>query len=207
MTSVPKDITARCGMDALTQLIESFTSINAQPITDSLAILGIQKIADSFKKAYTDGNNIRSRTDMAFGALLSGVCLANAGLGAVHGFASSIGAMFPIPHGTICAILLASTIQSNIRNTNEKSLLQKYAKIASILTSKHYDTLEEACNALIQFLKDLTAFLNIPPLGVFNVNNGDIQKIVKKSKKASSMKYNPVDLSIDDLTNIIQNVL
>ncbi|MFW9930640.1 MAG: iron-containing alcohol dehydrogenase [Candidatus Thorarchaeota archaeon] len=205
MLSVPKDITARCGMDALTQLIEAYTSTNSQPITDSLAILGIKTIVRSFKQVYSDGENIFARTDMAFGALLGGICLANAGLGAVHGFASPIGAMFPIPHGTICAALLVPTICSNIKKTSDINLLQKYSNIASIFSSKTYDNHKVACNDLIKYLDDLMSYLNMQSLKDFDINNEAIPELIAKAKTSSSMKYNPVNLSKSDLSKILKD--
>lgn len=112
--NVPKEVTARSGMDALCQCIESFTSIGANPITDALALEGIVRAGRSLERAYRDGSDMDAREDMAMAALLSGITLTSAGLGAVHGFAAPLGANFPVPHGTVCAALLPHVIRENV---------------------------------------------------------------------------------------------
>ena len=106
MLKCPKSITAQSGMDAFTQLLESYLSTNANPMTDALAVDGIRNIRDGLEGAVYDGENISFREKMAYASLLSGITLANAGLGTVHGFASSIGGYFDIPHGLVCARMM-----------------------------------------------------------------------------------------------------
>lgn len=210
MTSVPSSVTAACGMDALTQLIESYTSINAQPVTDTLALLGIKKCAKSLVLAFEKGDSIEAREDMALAALLSGICLANAGLGAVHGFASPLGGL-NIPHGVICASLLAPTIESNIKTLKKKNHLDetlfKYSNLGRILSGKPDINAEDAHQRLIKYLKSVTQRLKIPRLSEYGLNRIEISEIVDKAKKASSMRYNPVPLPDNNLKEILLQAL
>ncbi|MFX1255900.1 MAG: iron-containing alcohol dehydrogenase [Promethearchaeota archaeon] len=211
MLSVPSDVTARTGLDALSQLIEAYTSKNSQPITDALALLGVQKASHSLLKAYKNGGDIEAREDMAMAALLSGICLANAGLGAIHGFAGPIGGLFSIPHGTVCAALLVPTIQYNIEELKEKNpnhpTLAKYAKLGALCFGQTFSSGEEAQLALIEYLRGLVQSLKIPKLSQFGLTNADISGIISKAKKASSMRYNPIELKDYTLYKILDQVL
>ncbi|MHA2225734.1 MAG: iron-containing alcohol dehydrogenase [Candidatus Hodarchaeales archaeon] len=210
MIYLSPSVTATCGMDALTQLIEAYTSNNSNQITDSLAILGIEKASKFLLTAYDEGNSLDARTNMALASLLSGICLANAGLGAVHGFASPMGGL-EIPHGVICAALLAPTVEANIqalKRVNRKHpVLVKYAKLGSIVSDRSYSSEEEAHKTLVRYLKNLTRNLNIPRFTKFGISISDIKNIVEKAKKASSMKYNPVVLSDESLTEIVRQAI
>ena len=210
MTSVPASVTATCGMDALTQLIESYTSKNAQPITDALALLGLKKCRKSLLLAFKKGDSIEAREDMALASLLSGICLANAGLGAVHGFASPMGGL-QIPHGVICAALLAPTIEANIKQLIMKdpknATLMKYAQLGEIILEKTFPSINDAHLALMNYLKDLTKELNIPTLSEFALTDSDIKSILEKVMKSSSMKYNPISLRETVLKEILDQVI
>lgn len=210
MVTVPSSVTASCGMDALTQLIEAYTSNKAQPMTDALAVLGIKKATKSLLSAYKDGQLLEAREDMALASLISGICLANAGLGAVHGFASPMGGL-NIPHGVICSTLLAPTIETNISKLKSKVkkeiTLEKYTRLAEIISNKTFPNMELAHKALVDFLKTLTQELKIPKLSEFGVLESDIPMIVKKAKRASSMKYNPISLDDTALSNILKQAL
>ncbi|MHA2365700.1 MAG: iron-containing alcohol dehydrogenase [Candidatus Hodarchaeales archaeon] len=209
MTSVPPEVTARCGMDALTQLIEPYTSNNSLLITDNLAELGIALISESIRIAFLDGKNIEARSKMALGALLGGICLTNTGLGAVHGFASPMGAMFSIPHGSICAALLTQTVRMNIQALKERNpenqVLLKYARISELLTGQTHDSLNLAYEDLIDYLHKLSKLLDIPSLGKWPISVEDYPKIVEKAKNASSMTYNPIKLTDNELTDILKS--
>ncbi|MFX0091113.1 MAG: iron-containing alcohol dehydrogenase [Candidatus Hodarchaeota archaeon] len=211
MLSVPPEVTASCGLDAFTQLLEPYTSNKAQPITDALALLGIQRARNSLVRAYKQGNDLSARENMAMAALLSGICLANVGLGAVHGFASPLGGMFPIPHGVVCAALLAPTIQKNIEELKAKAPknpnLLKYAKLAEITCNQTFSSINEAHMALTQYLRELTQTLKIPPLSKFGMKDSDIPTVIAKAIKSSSMKYNPIKLSESALSDILEQVL
>jgi len=207
--TVPANVTASTGLDALTQLIESYTSNKSQPVTDSLALLGIQKAIKSLLIAYEHGDNLAAREDMALAALLSGICLANAGLGAVHGFASPLGAS--IPHGVACAALLAVVVDQNIqtlkRKTPNSPTLIKYAKLGELVTTKSSKNSADAHQKLVQYLHELTKKLKIPPLSQFGLNESDIPDLIEKVKKSSSIRYNPVELDGVTLTKILTQVL
>ncbi len=210
MLSVPSNVTATCGMDALTQLIEAYTSNMAHPFTDTLAMLGIQKALKSLPIAYQNGQSYEAREDMALAALLSGICLANVGLGAVHGFASPMGGL-NIPHGVICSVLLAPTIEVNIKELKSKSpnsaVLAKYSRIGRIISGQSSSTQEEDHEILIEYLKKLTQDLKIPSLSEYGVNESDIPSIVEKAREASSMRYNPITLEDSALTSILKYVI
>lgn len=207
MISQPKNVTAACGIDALTQLIEAYTSRKAQPITDSLALLGIRRAVESIIRAYEDGEDIVAREDMALAALLSGICLANAGLGAVHGFAGPIGGMYNIPHGVVCGALLEVVLQENIRSMFSQVpfhlTLAKYARLGELVSDLTFGDIREAVRNLVGFVASLTKTLKIPKLKELGLQQDDIDEIIQKAKKSSSMRYNPVELTDKQLVRIL----
>lgn len=207
--AVPPAVTARSGMDALCQCIEAYTSTNANAMTDPLALQGISLCAKSLRHCYTNGQDINARQDMALAALLSGICLTNAGLGAVHGFAAPLGAHFPIPHGVICAALLPHVIQANITALQSQDphhpTLHRYATIARTLTGNPTLPHADALTAAVHFTRDLNTDLHIPRLSRFNFTDADIPSMIPLARKASSMRYNPVVLTDDVLTSIVSN--
>lgn len=211
MVSLPKEITASCGLDALTQLIEAYTSNKSQPITDSLAILGIQKATESLIRVFDEGDDLDAREDMAFASLLSGICLANAGLGAVHGFAGPIGGMFEIPHGIVCGALLAPTIEQNILKLLSQvpfsNKLAKYVRLGELVSEHPFETMREAVTNIIGYTRNITKILEIPKLSEFGIKQSDFELIISQAKKSSSMRYNPVELSDEQLTKILFQAL
>ncbi|MFX1515062.1 MAG: iron-containing alcohol dehydrogenase [Promethearchaeota archaeon] len=206
MCAVPPSVTASCGMDALTQLIEAYTSNKAQPVTEALALLGVKKAAKSLLICYKEGQSLEAREDMALASLLSGICLANSGLGAIHGFASPMGG-YKIPHGVICAALLKPTIEANIKELTkvnpESVTLRKYAKLGEIVSEKSYPSITNAHRALINYLGRLTQELQIPTLSKFGLTDSEIDIIAEKAMKSSSMRYNPVKLKKGVLREIL----
>lgn len=204
---VSPEITARTGMDALTQLIESYTSTGAQPITDALALQGIRLASRALLAVYNDGGNLKAREEMALAALLSGITLTNAGLGAVHGFAAPLGARFPVPHGTVCAALLPPVIEANIAALMAKSPvhagLARYEELARILT----DDANEQPAAAAHYTNVLKQKLRIPGLSQFGFREADIPEMVALAKKSSSMRYNPIALSDLALGAILKDAL
>ncbi len=204
---VRPEITARSGLDALCQLIESYTSNRAQPISDALAVKGIRLAAAALQRAFADGSDLDARQDMAMAAMLSGITLANVGLGAVHGFAAPMGANLPIPHGTVCAALLPHVVRANIAalqaESNEHPCLERYADVGRIVTGQDELESAEARHVAVQFLEDLTLQLGIPSLGAFGLEPHQFPDLVALAGKASSMRYNPVVLSDEALTEIL----
>jgi alcohol dehydrogenase class IV len=208
---VPHATTARTGMDALCQCIEAYTSTGAQPMTDALALEGIDRAGRSLLTAFKDGTNLEAREDMAMAALLSGIALANAGLGAVHGFASPLGAGFPIPHGTACAALLPYVMSANVKALHESNpshpTLARYAVIGHTLSQRHDLNEPEAIESGIDFVRQLSRHLKIEPLRNFNFSESDIAPTVALARKASSMRYNPIALSDAMLEGILKAAL
>ena len=204
---VPAAVTARTGMDALCQLIESYTSKGAQPITDALALEGIQRAAWALPRAVADGQDLQAREDMALAALLSGMALTSAGLGAVHGFAAPAGANFPIPHGTVCARLLPPVVEANAAalraEVADHPVLRRYATIGRQLTGQQDLADDQAIEAAVAFLDDLVHRLDIPPLSQFGLEPDRFPELIGLARQASSMRYNPVPLTDAALTEIL----
>ena len=205
------EVTARSGMDAMSQLIESATSNKAQPITDALAIKGISLAARALPRVFHDGNDSEARENMAMAALLSGITLTNVGLGAVHGFAAPLGANFPVPHGAVCAALLPHVMAANAAALQDESpdhpVLTRYAKIGRTLVAEAGAGGRAAIEAGIGCVRDLVRDLNIPPLSEFGLGQADIPRLVSLARKSSSMRYNPVVLPDETLTEILAKAL
>jgi alcohol dehydrogenase class IV len=208
---LPPAITARTGMDALTQLIEPFVSSRANSMTDGLCVEGLSRAARSLRIAFHDGQNNKSaREDMAVASLFGGLALANAGLGAVHGFAGPIGGMFSnAPHGAICAALLPHVMTVNIRALRQRQHyvqgggLKRYDRIAQICTGDDHAT----ADAGVEWVRQLVDDLQIPRLGTYGVKSEHIDELVRKSAQASSMKANPIVLTAEELAEILQQAL
>jgi alcohol dehydrogenase class IV len=211
--TVPPAITAGSGMDALCQLIESYTSTGASPMTDALAMQGIPIAARCLPKAYHDGADLDAREGMTLAALLSGITLTNAGLGAVHGFAAALGANFAVPHGMVCAALLPHIIAANMKalrelDPSESSRgLSRYAAIGRKLLGFESVIDVEAINTCIQFTSDLARELNIPPLKQFGIHVEHVAEMAALARKASSMRFNPVVLSDEALAGALRSAV
>jgi len=191
-------------MDAFTQLLESYLSTEASPMTDALALDGINFINQSLVQlVQIDPRNIENRSKMAYAAWLSGITLANAGLGTVHGFASSIGSKFTIPHGVVCGTLMAETNRMNLQNLShsrdEKYFLNKYATVGRFLSTKKNGTDAYFANSLIESLFQMTWELDIPRLSEFGICKADLDKLAEHT----SNKNNPVKLLTSELKEIL----
>jgi alcohol dehydrogenase class IV len=203
---LPPAITAATGLDALTQLIEPYVCTRANPMTDAVCAEGMRLVARSLRRAYENGvTDMDAREDMSLAALFGGLALANAGLGAVHGFAAPIGGMFPhAPHGAVCAALLPHVMRTNLRALRERqpgsTVLQRYDHIAQILTGNPKAAAEDGA----AWIADLTAALQIPSLGFHKITAPDIPLLVENASRASSMKPNPIDLSLRELAGILE---
>jgi len=201
--SVPPAVTASTGMDALTQVIEPFVSVKANPFTDLFCREGMACMARSLRAAFRDGANLEARQDMSWGSLLGGLSLANAGLGAVHGFAGPIGGMFDAPHGAVCARLLPFVTEMNLTRLGEAGgpveTLDRYRQIAVLLTGDPGAETEDGAAWLHELITDL----DIPPLRAYVIQDADFEDIAEKSQRASSMKGNPVALERSHLLEIL----
>ena len=199
---VPKDVTARSGADALCQCIEAYVSTAADPMTDAIALKGVELAGRYLKRAYDDGQDLEAREGMALAALLSGISLTNAGLGAVHGFAAPLGANFRVPHGTVCGVLLPRVIKANIQALRKlregDAVLKKYAEIGQALAPNEGLREEGNIQACELITTDLARILDLPPLAQFGIAEADVLEMVQLAKRASSMRFNPVVL--DDAT-------
>lgn len=206
-TCPPAQIAAN-GMDALTQLIESYVSSKANPYTDALALSGIRAVKNGFFAAWRgDGDDAAAgRGAMAYGALLSGITLAQVGLGSVHGLASPLGAFFPIPHGVVCGTLLAVATEVNIRALRERAAtgaaLAKYAELGRLLGDVEHADDAAAHTALVTTLAAWTERLGLPRLADYGVRPDDFDRIVAHSR-GNSMKTNPVVLDDREIREIL----
>lgn len=193
-------------MDALTQLLESYVSSNANPMSDALAMSGLESVKDSLLIAVEDGDDIDARAGMLYASSLSGLTLANAGLGSVHGLASPLGAYFPIPHGVVCGTLLFEATQTNITSMYERvpghPSLEKYADVGRLFTGETSLDPYAAREALLGILQAWSGRLKMPCLSQFGVCEGDIDRIVAGSR-GNSMQTNPVKLTDQEIAEVV----
>ncbi len=202
---LPPALTASTGLDALTQLIEPFVSVRANAMTDLYAREGMRRAARALVRAYSDGRDRQARHDMSLASLFGGLCLANAGLGAVHGFAAPVGGAFDAPHGAVCAALLPFAMEVNIRALRARGgeALIRYAEVARILTGRPDAAPEDG----IQWVDEVCRTLRIPPLRAYGIQPGDVAALVEGAAKASSMKGNPIALTTDEMAEILTRAI
>ena len=202
--TLPRAVTASTGLDALTQLIEPYVSARANAMTDLFCVEGIRRAATALPGAWDDGRNLEARTSMSWAALLGGLALANAGLGAVHGFAAPVGGMFPAPHGAVCAAVLPHAMRINIEALRarepEGRALQRYEELARLLTGNAHATAEEGA----KWVGGLVRCFEIPPLRSYGVRNEDIPDLIEKAARSNSMKGNPIALTTGELREIAE---
>lgn len=208
LESCPPELIAADGMDAMTQLVESYVSPRANPLTDALALSGLEAARDGLWDWLEAGPQAADgRRRMAYAALLSGINLAHTGLGAVHGLASPLGAQFPIPHGVVCGTLLAAATAVNIRALERREpghpALVRYARLGTLLGSRSHDGDAVARRTLVELLEDWTRRLSLPLLGDYGVTAGDVEALVADSR-GSSMKTNPIVLSDAEVAEILR---
>lgn len=211
LASCPPELIAANGMDALTQLLESFVSLRANPVTDALALSGLGYVRDGLLDWY-EGNEKRAdgRSAMAYASLLSGITLAQAGLGSVHGLAAPLGAFFPIPHGIACGATVAAATEINVRALEEREpgspALARYAQLGRLFRGKcHMDDIE-ARAFLVQMLKDWTARMKVPSLAAYGLREADLGLVVANCR-GSSMKTNPVVLTDGEVREVLLRCL
>lgn len=201
--NLPQSITAQTGLDALTQLIEPYVSNQPNPLTDSICREGIRRVARSIRTVYYEGDILPAREDMSLASMFGGIALANAKLGAVHGFAGVLGGMYGAPHGAICARLLPEVMDVNVRALRERAAdsqaLERYREVSQILNENSEASVEDG----VKWVRDLCSELNFPDLSVLGIQKSDFFEIYKKAELASSMKGNPIRLSPDELCEIL----
>lgn len=201
---LPPALTAATGMDALTQLIEPFLSSRANPITDALCREAIPRVANALPIAYSDPKDLCARESMALGSVLGGMALANAGLGAVHGFAAPIGGMFEAPHGAVCAALLPHAIDVNYHALRRAHAnVERFEELGRLLTQREHANAHDA----IEYLRRLQTALSIPQLRSYGIEETDVDLICSRAAQASSMKANPAALTSDELAELLQRAL
>ena len=198
-------------MDAFTQLLESWVSLGASPFTDALSSHAMAIFRDGFWPAYNNDENAgEGRAKMAYASMISGITLAQAGLGSVHGLAAPLGAFFPAPHGEVCGTLLAAATKANIeimrRRDNKNPALVKYAEAGVLLSNRYVSSAEEAQDTLIEVLEDWQEKLQLPRLSTYGMTEKDIDRVVKNAR-GNSMKTNPVQLTNGELAALIQSRL
>lgn len=208
LATCPLPVLAANGMDALTQLIESFVSTGANPMTDALGISGLRAARDGLLPLIESGaSDPRARQRMAYAAMISGINLAQTGLGSVHGLAAPLGAFYPIPHGAACGTALAVATEINIRALRDREpgseALDKYAYLGEILAHAQPRRREASCERLVALLHEWTARLQIPRLSVFGLKESDIDRVVAHAR-GSSMKTNPIVLTDAELRAVVQ---
>ncbi len=201
---VPPPVTATTGLDALTQLIEPYVCTRANPLTDGFCLTGMRLVARSLHRAWKNGRDIAAREGMALASLFGGLALANAGLGAVHGFAAPIGAAFSAPHGAVCAALLPAVMEVNVRALRARQphadALARYQVVAEILTDRKGATPEEGA----VWIRELCVALGVAGLSAHGLTASDVPVLVDKAAKASSMKANPISLTVPELEEILR---
>lgn len=201
------DVTASSGLDALTQLIEPFVSVKANPMTDAICREGITHAAHSLRRAYDNGADKEARAGMSVASLFGGLALANAALGAVHGFAGPLGGMLHAPHGALCARLLPLVMEANIQALETRQpqhpALARYAEAARILTDQPQATpLEGAL-----WTHQLVEALHIPGLAQYGMRPEHFAEAVDKTLQANSFKGNPIALEPEELRQILEKAL
>jgi alcohol dehydrogenase class IV len=204
---LPPDITAATGLDALTQLIEPFVSHKSNPVTDAFCREGMWRAARSLRRVCQNGQDEKGREDMSLASLLGGLALANAKLGAVHGIAGPLGGMIPAPHGATCAALLPHVMAKNVARLNsqhaDNPARARYDEVARIVTGEASATAADG----VAWVQNLCRELQIPPLNSYGLADSDFPALIEAAALASSMQGNPVQLSHDDLTEILSRAL
>ncbi len=206
LATCPKNIVAANGMDALTQLIESYVSTRSNNMTDALALSGIESLQGSLMSMYGHEVDNEAQDKMAYASLMSGVCLAQTGLGSVHGLASPLGAFYPIPHGVVCGTLVAEATNMNIHIMLQREpgnmALDKYAMLGDVLTHKSHKNKHLSWEALCGTLLDWTEKMQLPRLAEFGVTEDGLDKVIAHSR-GSSMKTNPVEMTDSEIRELL----
>jgi alcohol dehydrogenase class IV len=199
---LPPHVTAHTGMDAITQLIESYISRRAQPIPQALALDGLARALPAIERAVTNGSDRPAREAMAYAAYLSGVALANSGLGFAHGVAAALGIHCGMPHGLACAMMLPTALRIN-RDVRTVELARLWTLVdpASRLSNG------DAADRFIEHIAGIARRIGIPSrLSAVGVDRAAIPALVKSSR-GNSMDGNPRDVSDEELTQLLEVLL
>ena len=207
LVDAPPDVLRASGLDPLSQLIEPFVSIRANPLSDALAREGLSRSRRSLKRAVLGAAGDQEREDLALASLFGGLCLANSGLGAVHGFAAPLGGMYHAPHGAVCAALLPHVMAINLRALGDRdphgAMLVRYAELARILTGEAHASPIDG----VRWVEQLCGELQVPGLSSYGMTEADIAPLVEKAARASSMKGNSLLLTGPELEEIARRAL
>jgi len=212
LTTCPRELVAADGMDAFTQLLESYVSLKANPFIDALAWSGMTAVKEGFFAAWEgkEPEASHGRAAMAYASLLSGITLAQVGLGSVHGLASPLGAFFPIPHGVVCGTLVSTATEVNIKAMQQREpqnpALAKYAQVGRLLTGRSDLDDTSARSALTELLADWSERLQLPRLNGYGISADDFPMIVANSR-GSSMLTNPIVLKDEEIKEILERRL
>ncbi|MBN2633975.1 MAG: iron-containing alcohol dehydrogenase [Bacteroidales bacterium] len=203
-STCPPSITAASGMDCFTQLMEAYLSVKSNPFTDALALEGLKAVKESLHRVVNDGSDTEARSGMSLAALISGICLANAGLGVVHGFASSLGARYSIPHGVICGTLMAAsneiTVRELRRSDSGNTALKKYALLGEIFLYEKNRNESWLVDGFLEYLRKLTDELHLPLLSEAGVSESDL----KAFAEITDCKNNPIKLGSGEISEILE---
>jgi alcohol dehydrogenase class IV len=205
--SLPQEVTASTGLDALTHLIEAYVSKRANPLTDALCREGIVRAGRSLLRAHRDGEDIAAREEMTLVSLLGGLALANAKLGAVHGFAGPAGGMWDAPHGCLCGRFLPFVMAMNLRCLQSRdpssASLPRFAEVASWLSAEQGACARDG----VEWIERLCSELTVPTLAHYGVSETDVEDLVERAGRSSSMQGNPIVLEHDELCQLVRQAL
>jgi alcohol dehydrogenase class IV len=200
---LPPALTASTGLDALTQLIEPYLSSRANAITDAICLEGLPRAARSLRRAVENGSDLEARTEMAFASVAGGMALANAGLGAVHGFAGALGGLLGAPHGALCAALLPGVLAANLRALTLRApshpARSRFEALGPLLTGQSTASASEA----LRWVEALVEACGIPSLRTYGLTSADTPRVIEQAVQSSSMKGNPIMLTTDELAEIL----
>jgi len=207
LSTCPREVFAANGMDALTQLIESYVSIKANVFNDALGISGLRAARDGLVRLYqSEGADAQARERMAYASLISGINLAQTGLGSVHGLASPLGAFYPIPHGVVCGTLVATATHANINAMLERepgnAAIERYARVSEVLWQRRFKSTGEALDKLVELLQQWTYELQLEKLSRYGLESSALDHVVEHSR-GSSMKTNPIVLTDEEIKSIL----
>jgi alcohol dehydrogenase class IV len=212
-------VTAASGLDAVTQNLEAYVSTGASYFTDAVALSGLEAAGRSFLRVLQNGSDVSARADMAWAAHTSGIALANAGLGLVHGAAGPAGAMHDIPHGVACGRLLPLVTRATISRLRTvvsgsgaagpgagdraKDTLTRYARAGAAIARQDRGTIETNCDLLVETLEGFLEAANLPDFSAYGFTREEIRTLAGKS----GLKGQPTDFDAGEIEDILSGTL